>query len=109
LPLFLSVIHASSNAVSRITRVSGSNDPLPVPSMFPPYDPRLLGNNVFWSLPQKEVEFLELPGRVRAYLLRSRDTPVCGAVAAIPACLRAIAARHFEGLTLRRARNCRFS
>jgi hypothetical protein len=23
-------------AVSRITRVSGSNDPLPIPSMFPP-------------------------------------------------------------------------
>jgi hypothetical protein len=64
---------------------------------------------VFWSLPQKEVEFLELPGRVRAYLLRSRNTPACEAVAAIPDCLRAIAARHFEGLTLRRARNCRFS
>jgi hypothetical protein len=40
--------------------------------------------------------------------LPSRDTPACEA-AAIPACLRAISARHFEGLTLRRARNCRFS
>src|SRR6516164_1336118 len=38
LPLLLRVIHASSKAVSRITRVSGSKDPLPIPSMFPPYD-----------------------------------------------------------------------
>src|SRR5262249_38375268 len=61
LPLFLRVIHASSKAVSRITRVSGSKDPLPIPSMFPPYD-RGCQDNVFWSLPQKVVEFLELPG-----------------------------------------------
>src|SRR5213080_442402 len=27
-----------TKAVSRITRVSGSKDPLPIPSMFPPYD-----------------------------------------------------------------------
>src|SRR5437588_868116 len=38
LPLLLRVIHASSKAVSRITRVSGSKDPLPISSMFPPYD-----------------------------------------------------------------------
>src|SRR5215813_10574998 len=61
LPLLLRVIHASSKAVSRITRVSGSKDPLPIPSMFPPYD-RGCQDNVFWSLPQKVVEFLELPG-----------------------------------------------
>jgi hypothetical protein len=34
----LRVIHASSKAVSKITRVSGSNDPLPIPSMFPLHD-----------------------------------------------------------------------
>src|SRR5215813_3585403 len=38
LPLLLRVIHASSKAVSRITRVSGAKDPLPIPSMFPPND-----------------------------------------------------------------------
>ena len=39
----------------------------------------------------------------------SRGSTFCEAVAAASACLRAIAARHFEGWTLRRARNCRFS
>jgi hypothetical protein len=33
LPLLLRVIHASSKAVSRITRVSGSKDPLPTANM----------------------------------------------------------------------------
>src|SRR5262249_26080021 len=46
LPLVLRVIHASSKAVSKTTRVSGSKDPLPIPSMFPLHDLRL-GNNVF--------------------------------------------------------------
>jgi hypothetical protein len=61
LPLDLRVIHASSKAVSRITRVSGSKDPLPIPSMFLPYDRGCQETTSFWSLPQKVVEFLE-PG-----------------------------------------------
>src|SRR5262245_46708373 len=60
LPLLLRVIHASSKAVSRITRVSESKDQLPIPSMFPPYI-EVARNKIFWSLPQKVVEFLELP------------------------------------------------
>src|SRR6516225_3569312 len=38
-----------------------------------------------------------------------RGAASCAAVAAVSACLRAIAARHFAGWTLRSARNCRFS
>src|SRR5262245_3433828 len=61
LPLVLRVIHASSKAVSRITRVSGSKDPLPIPSMLPPYD-RGCEEQRLLEPPQKVVEFLELPG-----------------------------------------------
>src|SRR6202048_3519197 len=42
LPLDLSVNQASSKAVSRITSVLGSNDPLPSPRMFPLRDRILL-------------------------------------------------------------------
>src|SRR5262249_61038428 len=57
LALVLRVIHASSNAVSKTTRVSGSNDPLPIPSMFPLHDSRLLGNNVFEPPPENSRIF----------------------------------------------------
>src|SRR5262245_30422807 len=61
LPLLLRVIHASSKAVSRITRVSGSKDPLPIPSMFPPYN-RGCQEQDLLEPPQKVVGFLELTG-----------------------------------------------
>ena len=46
---------------------------------------------------------------LRLIFFGSRDSTSCEAATAASACLRAIAARHFEGWTLRRARNCRFS
>src|SRR6266550_3619876 len=59
LPLLLSVIHASSKAVSRITSVSGSKVPLPSPSMFPPYGRGCQEQRLLES-PHEGVEFLEL-------------------------------------------------
>jgi hypothetical protein len=49
----LRVIHASSKAVSRITRVSGSKDPLPIPSMFPPYNRGCQETTSFGASPRK--------------------------------------------------------
>jgi hypothetical protein len=40
----------------------GSKDPLPIPSMFPPYDRGCQETTSFGASPQKVVEFLELPG-----------------------------------------------
>jgi hypothetical protein len=57
-PLVLRVIHASSKAVSSTTRVSGSKDPLPVPSIFP-LQWRSVGITSE-SLSGKVVEFLKL-------------------------------------------------
>src|SRR6476646_7418056 len=60
LPFVLSVIHASSKAVSRITSVSGSKDPLLSPSMFPPYGRGCQEQRLLESPPHEGVEFLEL-------------------------------------------------
>jgi hypothetical protein len=49
----LRVIHASSKAVSRMTRVSGSKDPLPIPSMFPPFDRGCEETRSFGASPRK--------------------------------------------------------
>jgi hypothetical protein len=59
LPPLLSVIHASSKAVSRITSVSGSKDPLPVQACSLP-TVEVARNNVFGVSSHEGVEFLQL-------------------------------------------------
>jgi hypothetical protein len=58
LPLVLRVIHAGFQDYEGLGIKRSTADSKHVPSP----RSRLLGNNAFWSLPQKVVEFLELTG-----------------------------------------------